>query len=130
MKKLSLLLFLVTSITIVYSQENKNIVDLLMTKRWYMQGLTDKTSSEQYTRTEQHVYYNGQYLSSFIYYLSDSIDKTFDSNKVGSANNGKYIVTKVKNVTTSNFSVYEIISISSNALELRFIAHTHTIKYK
>lgn len=130
MKKFSLFLFLFACSLALYSQEQKSVIDLLTSKQWYLQGMTDKTSSEQFTRTEQNSYLNGELLGTFNYYLSDTIDETFDFNKIGTVNDGKYIVSKAKDNSLSNFSVYEIISISPDSLEIRFVENTHTLKYK
>jgi hypothetical protein len=130
MKKFSLFLLFISCSIILYSQEKKDMIDLLTSKKWHMQGMVGKTSSTQYSRTKEHAYFNGQLIGVLDYYLSDSIDKKFDPKKIGLANNGKYIVTKKSNTVTDTFSVFEIISISKDYLEIRFIEHTHTLKYE
>lgn len=95
-----------------------------------MQGMSDKTFSEKYTRTEKYAYFNGQLLGIQDYYLSDTIDGAFNPKKIGLAKNGKYIISKTKDSSISTFEIYEIISISNDFLEIRYIEHTHTLKFK
>ena len=131
MKKISLFLVLVfICLSASDKQEQKSVMDLLTRKEWNMQGMSDKTYSVKYTRTEKYAYFNGQLLGIQDYYLSDTIDGAFNPKKIGLAKNGKYIICKTKDASISTFSVHEIISISNDFLEIRYIEHTHTLKFK
>ena len=131
MKKISLFLVLVfICLSASDKQEQKSVMDILISKEWNMQGMSDKTFSEKYTRTEKYAYFNGQLLGIQDYYLSDTIDGAFNPKKIGLATNGKYIISKTKDSSISTFEIYEIISISNDFLEIRYIEHTHTLKFK
>lgn len=131
MKKISLFLVLVfICLSASDKQEQKSVMDILTSKEWNMQGMSDKTFSEKYTRTEKYAYFNGQLLGIQDYYLSDTIDGAFNPKKIGLAKNGKYIISKTKDSSISTFEIYEIISISNDFLEIRYIEHTHTLKFK
>jgi hypothetical protein len=131
MKKISLFLVLVfICLSASDKQEQKSVMDILTSKEWNMQGMSDKTFSEKYTRTEKYAYFNGQLLGIQDYYLSDTIDGAFNPKKIGLAKNGKYIISKTKDASISTFEIYEIISISNDFLEIRYIEHTHTLKFK
>ena len=119
MKKISLFLVLVfICLSASDKQEQKSVMDILISKEWNMQGMSDKTFSEKYTRTEKYAYFNGQLLGAF------------NPKKIGLAKNGKYIISKTKDSSISTFEIYEIISISNDFLEIRYIEHTHTLKFK
>ena len=125
MKKISLFLVLVfICLSASDKQEQKSVMDILTSKEWNMQGMSDKTFSEKYA------YFNGQLLGIQDYYLSDTIDGAFNPKKIGLAKNGKYIISKTKDASISTFEIYEIISISNDFLEIRYIEHTHTLKFK
>lgn len=131
MKKISLFLVLVfICLSASDKQEQKSVMDILISKEWNMQGMSDKTYSVKYTRTEKYAYFNGQLLGIQDYYLSDAIDSAFNPKKIGLAKNGKYIIGKTKDSSISTFSVHEIISISNDFLEIRYIEHTHTLKFE
>ena len=131
MKKISLfLVFVFICLSASDKQEQKSVMDILISKEWNMQGMSDKTFSEKYTRTEKYAYFNGQLLGIQDYYLSDTIDGAFNPKKIGLAKNGKYIISKTKDSSISTFEIYEIISISHDFLEIRYIEHTHTLKFK
>ncbi|MFC2323663.1 MAG: hypothetical protein ACFNL2_10755 [Tannerella forsythia] len=131
MKKISLfLVFVFICLSASDKQEQKSVMDILISKEWNMQGMSDKTFSEKYTRTEKYAYFNGQLLGIQDYYLSDTIDGAFNPKKIGLAKNGKYIISKTKDSSISTFEIYEIISISNDFLEIRYIEHTHTLKFK
>ena len=63
MKKISLFLVLVfICLSASDKQEQKSVMDILISKEWNMQGMSDKTFSEKYTRTENYAYVNCQLL--------------------------------------------------------------------
>lgn len=131
MKKISLFLVLVfICLSASDKQEKESVMDILASKQWNMQGMSDKTFSEKYTQTEKYAYFNGQLLGIQDYYLSDTIDGAFNPKKIGLVKNGKYIICKTKDTSISTFEIYEIISISNDFLEIRYIEHTHTLKFK
>lgn len=117
------------------AQNQATVLESLQAKKWEIQGMTDKTAETHYQADLYTVYLNGMILGKFNYYLSDSIDESFDRTKIGKIPNGKYIVTQL--IPDSNFtkrtipmSVYEIIQLDKNSLILRYTKQTNLLKYK
>lgn len=109
-----------------YGQQTKSIMHLLIQNEW----LTSiKMNEDQYIKTSniftptefiQKTKIQGQteFEVKFQYYLSDSIETTFDYKKVGKALNGSYIITINKN---SKICIMRIVKISNSELEFEFI---------
>ncbi len=125
---LIILLFLIIG-GFAFSQESTvDTCDLLTNKTWVMDGLTDKKASVYFNSTKKSMYMNDQLFASADYYLSNVITESFDETKIGNTSNGKYIVCRM-NHPLKKLSIYEIVSISENKLEIRHIDHSHTLKY-
>ncbi|GAA3564304.1 hypothetical protein [Snuella lapsa] len=122
----------------VEAQNNKeSTLELLQTKTWHMQGLTDKEVSDKYDANQITHYFNKkgfEFSEHSEYYLSNTIDQEFDSNKVGKVSNGKYIISRFirekKDDGPDKISVCEIKEINKNWLIIRNIKHKHVLRYK
>ncbi len=125
---LIILLFLIIG-EFAFSQEpTVDTCDLLTNKTWVMDDLTDKKISSFFTSTKENVHLNNELIAISDYYLSNVIVEIFDETKVGNIRNGKYIVCCMDQ-TREQISIYEIIIISENKLELRNILQSTTSKY-
>ena len=123
-----------------FSQTDNFKLSDLKGKTWNMQGLTDKTDEANYDNNKLiHTLTDitkTKYVFTFEYYLCDSIVKIFDSTKVGTIMEGKYIVTRVLRDNKTNptqpqpVSVYEIVELNSTKLVIRNIKQQNLIEYK
>jgi hypothetical protein len=133
----TLFLLLVLSLLSVslYAQNETFKLNSLLGKTWIMQGLTDKSYEESYSKDKITSYFNNKYFASREYYLSDSIVMVFDSSKVGSIDCGKFIVTKIlrnKDYPKQplKVSVYEILELSPDKLIMRYIKNPQLLEFK
>ena len=131
-----LLILNAISFTAFAQKVNFKLTDL-QNKTWAMQGLTDKTNDNEFANNKIKIYFNGEYMGAFEYYLSDSIVTVFDSTKVGMGNEGKYIIERlIPNPQKSSarqpgrISVFEIIELSSAKLVLRNVKQDYLLEYK
>lgn len=127
-KKVSLFLILSVLSIFSYSQGHNTTMELLLGKNWEMQGMTDKSYCQKYSKVKMKSYLNDKIFANSDYYLSDTIEENFVEDKIGKKVNGKYIVSRVNKA--DYFSVYEIIDINETTMELRNIEHSHTLIYK
>ncbi len=86
--------------------------------------MSDKSYEESYSLDTVTLYFNKKYFGTLEYYLSDSINKVFDSNKVGKILEGKYIISKVlkppkRSTDLRPVLVYEIIELTQDTLIMR-----------
>ncbi len=125
----SLILILCLGFMNGFSQKKNTDLDLLKSKYWDMQGMTDKTSGKRFSESIIYNYFNNELLGESEYYLSNTQDKHFKENKIGKMKMGKYIIYRNLGVP-DNFSVFEIISLTEDSMELRNVKHTHTLKFK
>ena len=107
------------------SQAQEFSVEKLKQDVWRQQtnSTTEKTISKFSDSIENltfSVFWKGQWKSSSVdypYYLSPTIPQTFDFNKVGKGEAGKYLVTW--NDKMKEFYVLEIVSLSDTCLQLK-----------
>ena len=107
------------------SQAQEFSVEKLKQNVWRQQtnSTTEKTIrkfSDSIENLTFSVFWKGQWRSSSVdypYYLSPTIPQTFDFNKVGKGEAGKYLVTW--NDKMKEFYVLEIVSLSDTCLQLK-----------
>jgi hypothetical protein len=130
------LLLVLSLLSISLSAQNETFkLNSLSGKTWIMQGLTDKTYEESYSKDKITSYFNIKYTASREYYLSDSIVMVFDSSKVGSVDCGKFIVARIlrnKDYPEQPLRVlvYEIIELSPDKLIMRNIKNPQLLEFK
>ena len=66
---------------------------------------------------DSFIYGGTTHQSSSTYYLSGEIEESFDIDKVGKQENGKYII--VKNLKSGEISIYEIVEVNDQKLILK-----------
>ncbi|GAB1858723.1 hypothetical protein MHTCC0001_35630 [Flavobacteriaceae bacterium MHTCC 0001] len=88
--------------------------ELLKSKNWNIQGLSKETFF-QYTDDEEILYVENQIFQKTKYYISDSncFKTSFDPNKIGQVNNGKFFVTQN--------GCYYITIISDKVIQLSYL---------
>lgn len=120
------------------AQVDESTLEKLKANTWRMQDLTDKEVSTKYrNRLIKKYYKEEEFKSTFRleFYLSNTIDKEFNSNKVGKTSEGKYIISRKKRKIGDHprpfpITVLEIVQINKNWLILRNVKHQHLLKYK
>jgi len=119
------------------AQDKESTLGKLKANRWHMQGVTDIAVSTKYGNKRIKQYYKEEkfkFTLSSEYYLSNTLDKEFNSSKVGKTFEGKYIIRRVARKKYDNrpkpVLVLEIIQLNENWLILRNVKHKHLLKYK
>jgi len=110
-----------------FSQSGYSLNEIIG-KTWIMSGMTDKTYEDVYDNTTitSSLKDNSEkkYVFKFEYYLSDSIEDSFDPNKVGKVKTGKYLIERPLKDSKSNpnqpqpITIMEIKELSSSRLVL------------
>ena len=125
-------LILLTGIGQLNAQTTKSTQEMLCANTWIFdqgerKGATMFKYSDKYETCTFR--YNGEEASAVKeYYLSDSIDTTFDKQKVGNVTNGKYII--AYNSKMSEIVIFEIISLTDDEIVLQAIANHATSPVK
>ena len=107
-----------------FSQTRSSVLTRLQGKTWVMKK-ANRTFEMVFTPTECFYYTEGKSDGTMDYYLSDTIETTFNKNKVGKIRNGKYIIEgEILRKSASNqcplVRVHEIMEFNENKLVLRF----------
>ena len=131
-KLLTLILFVMMSILTVFAQTDSSVLSKLQGKRWRM-DLVGDTSLVYYIQISTDSIkstgiYNG--VSASIrepFYLSDQIVSAFDNSKIGTAQNGRYMIVKVN--SSNPLRVFEIVELTENRLLLKNLMNSSLMKY-
>lgn len=118
--KILFALFICAASITSFGQIDSTNIEILKSHIWYMEGLTDKSYSQEYGEEEVISRLNNDIFITSDYYLSDSPTDFFDSTKVGLNQNGNYIIS-FSNKSLGIISVLEIIEINQNQMILRNI---------
>jgi type II secretory pathway component PulC len=121
-KKIFLSLVLIGITIISYTQSFA--LHALNGKTWSLQGLNNQTYTETFKKDKIILSQNGKYFGTMEYYLSDSIEYTFNPSKVGKIKEGKFIIRRpvrdegnVRQRLTVKY--YEILSLDSKNLAIK-----------
>ena len=106
----------------------------LMEQKWYLDVYEDEdldTSVMTFTLTEQidSVFTEEGDLNVYVckYYLSDSKDLFFDTNKVGKTMEGKYLILERATETEDNLTfILEVVSMSDEKMVLKHLTEGYT----
>lgn len=116
-------------------------LSILQSKTWVMQfpSVQTYTVTVNYKTTGEELNilsYDGK-VNNFVYryYLSNSIESTFNSAKVGKADDGKYIIAEQETKQEGGpimkiVAVYEILKLDANNLELKNLRNSSILTYK
>lgn len=121
LKKVFLFSFLIGISLFSTAQGTFKLTDL-QGKNWYMKGLADnQTTEEKYENDRITTIIGGSLIFNSEYYLSDVVEKDFDSTKIGQVKEGRFIIrrpvrSKSKPNQPLSISVFEIIELSSTKL--------------
>jgi len=131
-KYLTLILITLAASQFSFSQSSTTTIGRLVDKDWIMIFPSEKQYmyTDSYNReiiTTVFVYNNSEVKLFSKYYLSDTIDFTFNENNVGKVYDGKYLVKKNEK---GDVSVFEILNLSNNTLKLKNIRNGSIIRYK
>ena len=122
-----IILFILVEIYPLFSQNNKDVMDILTSKTWYCDendnGMKDDYPQVRFSFTQDSLkffiygdkaYENFDTLSPF--YLSDEKDDEFDQDKVGKIKNGRYVIQNL----LGEIRIMEIVSIEDEKIIFRF----------
>ena len=131
-KYLTLILITLAASQFSFSQSSTTTIGRLVDKDWIRIFPSEKQYmyTDSYNReiiTTVFVYNNSEVKLFSKYYLSDTIDFTFNENNVGKVYDGKYLVKKNEK---GDVSVFEILNLSNNTLKLKNIRNGSIIRYK
>jgi len=120
-----------------WSQTKTFKLEDIASRTWAIQEMADIAFWDQYNESEIISFLDGKIAGYDEYYLSDSIPTSFDKNKVGMINEGKYIVRRAskkaskEKIDHKTFSVLEIIELSETDLVLSNLKDgSNYIRYK
>lgn len=116
-------------------------LSILQSKTWVMQfpSVQTYTVTVNYKTTGEELNilsYDGK-VNNYVYryYLSNSIESTFNSAKVGKVDDGKYIIAEQETKQEGGpimkiVAVYEIMKLDVNNLELKNLNNSSILTYK
>jgi hypothetical protein len=122
-KAFCILVILSLTSTLAMAQQHEFVLSKLQNKTWIMQGTTDKTIEESFTKGNIICKYNGKHVGTFEFYLSDSKDTIFDSSKKNKVENGRYIISRMvrdkSDKRPTPVSILEIIELTDEKMVLK-----------
>ena len=126
---------------IAFNASAQSSLSILQSKTWVMQFPSPMT----YTFSVQNnsagmevctMYFEGKATTTnYKYYLSNTIESTFNSAKIGTVSDGKYIIVEEETKQVGGpiqkiVAVYEIIKLDANNLELKNLRNSSILTYK
>jgi hypothetical protein len=129
------LLLLFVSLGVFAQNNNQTTMQKLINKTWGVLSNNENYCmyKQVYTTTKfnEYVICQGETTSGVAdFYLSNQVETTFDYSKVGSLNEGKYIISFVPEWNGySYFNVYEIITLTDTYMELKSLKSNSIFKF-
>lgn len=119
-----------------FAEPYYSVIDMLVGKTWKMEVPAGQDSYGSYIKTFTTTTYttifqltgNQPIVHTYQYHLSNTIETSFDENKLGDPSFEKYMVIRVDE-QDEDIHVHEIISISPTHLELKHVVTGSIIKY-
>jgi len=119
--KVSLMIIFITSIEGAFAQKTFQQADIVKNWKFKNTNLDTPDWFMEFTDTRKVSTYDCTTLLETDYYLSDTIEKTFDNSKVYENTEGKFIIKNNKNCHGNwCVSIYEILSLTDNKLILKY----------
>ena len=113
LRNVIILLLLIIAANVCFAQETFQQADIVG-KKWKIENVKGYI---KYTKTKK-IWRTFLQFSNQYYYLSDTIETTFDKSKVGKSTNGKYIIFRNK-WERNGMEIYEILLLTYNTLILQ-----------
>ena len=114
------MIIFITSIASTFAQKTFQQADIV--KKWTRKNTNGAPIDwvKEFTDTGKAIYYDWTILLETDYYLSDTVEKTFDESKVNQNTKGKFLVFNNKNCHGNHcVSIHEILSLTDDKFILK-----------